>query len=221
MVPVLDSIICIYRSRVQTQESRITQQNLVSKIYTNTMMSNILILVLVLVLLFIVYQFVISKVESYRYGEDDTDSDSDSDAEESFRDEPNQQPRAISMPPGQKSAMMEENRVVSSGGPNPPAHAAPQGQAVVMPPEQPYDPYAEKQQDAYGAGDDSRHPERMFRPAPEAGDSATAVAGGIAGRIGGSQYSVDGVINGAEFMPGVVTADLTDSMGGDLGFSSF
>lgn len=185
-------------------------------------MSNILILVLVLVLLFIVYQFAVSKVESYRYGEDDTDSDSSEDEdEEPFRDEQNQQPRAISMPPGQKGVMMEENRVVSSGGPNSPADAAPQGQVVVMPPEQPYDPYAEKQQDAYGAGDDSRHPERMFRPAPDAGDSATAVAGGVAGRVGGSQYSVDGVMNGAEFMPGVITADLTDSMSGDLGFSSF
>ena len=121
---------------------------------------------------------------------------------------------------GQKGVNLPDDRTIAPSGPNSPAPAPPKGQLVVMPAEKPFDPYDEAQQSPH-SGDDARHPERMFRPAPEMNDVKTAVAAGIAadGRAAGEgPYSPEVVINGAEFMNGIFALD---SAGDDIGYSAF
>jgi hypothetical protein len=173
------------------------------------MLSNFLTIILVLVLLFLVYQFVLSKVF-----DEDVDAD---DEYEQFEENTSPGPAPLV---GQKAPNLPDDRVIASSGPNPPAAQPPKGQVVVMPPEEPFDPFDEVHKSPH-SGDDSRHPERMFRPAPEMNDTATAIGAGIASPISdGGQYSPEMVINGAEFMNGIFALDsAADSS--EIGYSSF
>ena len=172
------------------------------------MLSNIGIALLVLVLLFLVYQFVLVRIiKADEYEQDDE--------YESF--EENARPAAAPLV-GQKGVNLPDDRTIAASGPNSPSSEPPKRQVVVMPPEEPFDPYAEKNQSPH-AGDDARYPERMFRPAPEMNDTATAALSGVASMNANSQYSPEMVHNGGEFMDGVFALDSAE--GGEIGYSAF
>jgi hypothetical protein len=166
------------------------------------MLKSILIFILILALLFLVYQFVIVNIMK-----------SESTHEEFY--EENSQP-VETTEQVEKGMLMPEDRAVAPGGPNAPSSTtvASVSVPVAMPEEQPFDPYSEKQQSPY-AGDDNRYPERMFRPAPEMNDVHTAVGAGIAAPS--TQYNPENVMNGSEFMSGVIALDSASDSG--LGYS--
>ncbi len=171
------------------------------------MLSNILIVLLILTLLFLVYQAVISKL--FNGAEED-------DTEESFYEE-NTSPGDAPIV-GQK-LNLPDNRVISPSGPNPPAHAPSQFEVTMHSPEQaPHDPYAEKYKSPH-VDDEVRQPERSFRPAPEMNDVNTAVASGIASAAMGQAYSPEMIMNGGNFMDGVV--GLESAEGGEIGYSAY
>ncbi len=105
-----------------------------------------------------------------------------------------------------------EHRVAASG-PNPPAQQGPEGVRHIIAQEQPTDPYAEMQEDAY-APEKLRHPERMFRPAPENDTTSIASQSGIASTLNAVPQNI-GVFapemaqNGGYFMGDVAANDLT------------
>jgi hypothetical protein len=172
------------------------------------MVSNIFIVLLVLVLLFLVYQFVLVRIMK----DDDYEQD---DEYESF--EENARPESAPLV-GQKGINLPDDRNIAASGPNSPVSEPPKRQVVVMPPEEPFDPYGEKHQSPH-AGDDARYPERMFRPAPEMNDTTTAALSGVASMTADSQYSPEMVENGGEFMSGVFALDSAE--GADIGYSAF
>ena len=103
--------------------------------------------------------------------------------------------------------------LVASAGPNPPAQQGPEGVRHIIAQEQPTDPYAEMQEDAY-APEKLRHPERMFRPAPENDNTAIASQSGIASSQNAVPQSIGGFApemaqNGGYFMGDVAANDLT------------
>jgi hypothetical protein len=179
------------------------------------MISELITFVIVLALLFLVYRFVLVKVIGGGDAADADDAEYEDDGEDEHEAfEENRRPATVSFT-GQKAPNLPDDRTVSPSGPNPPNVAGPVGEAVVMPPEQPFDPYAEHNQSAH-VTDDTRNPQRMFRPAPEATDVNTAVAAGIAGT--GATYSPEMVTNGAPFMDGVFAMDSSDASA-DSGFA--
>jgi hypothetical protein len=104
-------------------------------------------------------------------------------------------------------------RVIAPAGPNSPDMAAPIGERVYMDDPRAKDPYAEEQDDAH-APERMRHPERMFRPAPEMGGVSAAVGGGIASEMMGSTpnalqvFEPEFAQNGGYFMDGVMANDV-------------
>ena len=105
------------------------------------------------------------------------------------------------------------DRPVAASGPNPPAQQGPEGVRHIMAQEHPTDPYAEMQEDAY-APEKLRHPERMFRPAPENDNTAIASQSGIASTLNAIPQSIGGFApemaqNGGYFMGDVAANDLT------------
>jgi hypothetical protein len=104
-----------------------------------------------------------------------------------------------------------EERPIAPAGPNPPSQQAPSNERHHMAPEQPMDPYAEQQEDAY-AGENLRHPERMFRPPPDNSNTGIAVQAGIASQGSAtpaqmSQFAPEMAQNGGFFMDGVMAND--------------
>ena len=103
-------------------------------------------------------------------------------------------------------------QVIAPAGPNPPAQKAPDGVRHVMADEQPVDPYAESEGDAY-APEKLRNPERMFRPAPENNDTSIAAQGGLASTLNAvpqhvGQFAPEMAQNGGFFMDSVAANDL-------------
>jgi hypothetical protein len=104
-----------------------------------------------------------------------------------------------------------EERPIVPAGPNPPSQRAPSNERHIMETEQPMDPFAENQEDAY-AGEKLRHPERMFRPPPENNNTALAVQGGLASQASAapaqmSSFAPEMAQNGGFFMDGVMAND--------------
>lgn len=104
-------------------------------------------------------------------------------------------------------------RPVAPAGPNPPAQKGPEGVRHIIAEEQPTDPYAEMQEDAY-APEKLRHPERMFRPAPENDNTTIASASGIASTQNAIPQNIGAFApemaqNGGYFMGDVAANDLT------------
>lgn len=107
---------------------------------------------------------------------------------------------------------LPQERVITPAGPNAPAQEGPRGERHIMAPEQPMDPYAEMQEDAY-APERLRNPERMFRPAPENDNTSIAAMGGIASSLNATPQHVGSFApemaqNGGFFMSGVAANDL-------------
>lgn len=104
-----------------------------------------------------------------------------------------------------------EERPIVPAGPNAPAQQAPSNERHIMAPEQPMDPYAEHQEDAY-AGENLRHPERMFRPPPANDNTQIAVQAGLASQGSAApsqtaQFAPEMAQNGGFFMDGVMAND--------------
>jgi hypothetical protein len=127
--------------------------------------------------------------------------------------------QALPTPPEMPMTVLTESvqpipveRTVAPAGPNPPAQQAPNGVRHVMAQEQPTDPYAEMQEDAY-AKEKLRNPERMFRPAPENNNTEIATQSGIASTMNAVPQNVGAFApetaqNGGFFMDGVAANDL-------------
>lgn len=80
-----------------------------------------------------------------------------------------------------------------------------------------YDTNTMQQKEA-GTMDEMRHPEYMFRPAPDNNNTNIAAESGSAAMISQmQQYRPDFVQNGGEFMDNVIPASSMD----DTGFSTF
>jgi hypothetical protein len=181
------------------------------------MISELITLTIILALLFFVYRFILVKVLNPDNDADDSDESDDDSVEESF--EENRNPATVVGITGQKGANLPDDRSISPSGPNAPSAAPPRGEIVAVAPEQAFDPYAESNQTAYMT-DNTRNPQRMFRPAPEQNNSSTAVESGIASS--GSQYNPEMITNGAPFMDGVFALDSSETAGGsDMGFAPF
>jgi hypothetical protein len=107
---------------------------------------------------------------------------------------------------------LPEEKIITPAGPNPPAQKAPDGVRHVMADEQPVDPFAETEGDAYEA-EKLRNPERMFRPAPENNNTSIAAQGGIASTLNAvpqhvGQFAPEMAQNGGFFMDSVAANDL-------------
>jgi hypothetical protein len=103
-------------------------------------------------------------------------------------------------------------RQIAPAGPSPPAQQMEPGVRHIMAPEQPLDPYAEMQEDAY-APEKIRNPERMFRPAPENDNTTIATMSGIANTLNAvpqhvGSFAPEMAQNGGYFMSGVAANDL-------------
>ncbi len=103
---------------------------------------------------------------------------------------------------------------ITPAGPGAPSQQAPHGVRHIMAEEQPRDPFAEEQDDAY-APERLRNPERIYRPAPDNADTGTAVAGGMAAELSAvpqqmGQFSPEMAQNGGMFMDGIVANNTFD-----------
>ena len=103
---------------------------------------------------------------------------------------------------------------ITPAGPGAPSQQAPHGVRHIMAEEQPRDPFAEEQDDAY-APEKIRNPERMYRPAPDNSDTGTAVSGGMASELAAvpaqmGQFSPEMAQNGGIFMDGIAANDTFD-----------
>jgi hypothetical protein len=105
---------------------------------------------------------------------------------------------------------VEEERSIVSSGPNPPDQQIKVKR--IMHEEQPNDPYAEPTEDAY-APENLRHPDGMFRPAPEMGGYDTVSQSGIASHVlnasneAAQLFSPEFAQNGGSFMGDVMAND--------------
>ena len=104
------------------------------------------------------------------------------------------------------------DKPVAPAGPNSPSQQAPDGVRHISAGEQPVDPYAENQEDAY-APEKLRNPERMFRPAPENDNTSMAAMGGLASSLNATPQHVGSFApemaqNGGYFMDGIAANDL-------------
>ncbi len=168
------------------------------------MFANIIKILLTVVLLFLAYQLLLKAVagtssKSVAYSRPPM-------VEERFNVEPAVVPVFKETP-----KPVPEERPIAPAGPNPPSQQAPSNERHIMAPEQPMDPYAEQQEDAY-AGENLRHPERMFRPPPDNNNTGIAVQAGIASQASAapaqmSQFAPEMAQNGGFFMDGVMAND--------------
>ncbi len=168
------------------------------------MLANILKILLTIVLLFLAYQLLLkavaqSPVVSSIYNRPPV-------VEELFKATPAPVPVFEETP-----KPVPEERPIVPAGPNSPSQQAPSNERHIMAPEQPMDPYAEHQEDAY-AGENLRHPERMFRPPPDNNNTELAVQAGLASRASAAppqtaQFAPEMAQNGGFFMDGVMAND--------------
>ena len=107
---------------------------------------------------------------------------------------------------------IEQERDIASSGPNSPDQQIKVRR--VMEQEQPNDPYAETTEDAY-APENLRHPDGMFRPAPEMTSYDTVSQSGIASHVlnasneAAQLFSPEFAQNGGSFMGDVMANDGT------------
>ena len=117
---------------------------------------------------------------------------------------------------------MELDREIESSGPNSPTQRMNENIKRIMSEEQPNDPYAETVEDAH-APERLRHPEGMFRPAPEMDGTQMAAESGIASHLiqsnnkAAQQFNPEFAQNGGSFMDGIMAND--ESM--HVGYSMF
>jgi hypothetical protein len=117
---------------------------------------------------------------------------------------------------------VEPPRQIASSGPNPPDQRMNDNVRYIMAEEQPNDPYAETVEDAH-APERLRHPEGMFRPAPEMDGMQLAAESGVASHLiqannkSAQQFNPEFAQNGGVFMDGIMAND--DSM--HVGYSMF
>ncbi len=170
------------------------------------MFASIIKILLTIVLLFLAYQLLLKAV-SQMPTTAATYSAPPSVMEEQFR---SVQPATV--PVFQETPKpIPEERPIAPAGPNPPSQQAPSNERHHMAPEQPMDPYAEQQEDAY-AGETLRHPERMFRPPPDNSNTGIAVQAGLASQGSAApaqmaQFAPEMAQNGGFFMDGVMAND--------------
>jgi hypothetical protein len=135
--------------------------------------------------------------------------------------EPNTQPAPSPLEVRQGPAYEKPRRIAASG-PNPPAQAPEEGEAVIYGEPAATDPYAGAQQ-AADAPEELRHPDRAFRPAPQNDLTGLASAAGIAGESAQNspqayqKFGTDFIQNSGEFMTGIYANDTMS----DTNFSSF
>lgn len=121
-------------------------------------------------------------------------------------------PAPANVPPNLPPVAMEGPRTIVPGGPSTPSQAAPLDTVRITAATGALDPYAEQQEDA-NAPEKLRHPERMFRPAPNMDEVNMVTESGIGGRA--TQVAADAAEvfapefaqNGGEFMGGVFAND--------------
>ena len=117
---------------------------------------------------------------------------------------------------------IEPPREIASSGPNPPDQRMNENIRRIMAEEQPNDPYAETVEDAH-APERLRHPDGMFRPAPEMDGMQMAAESGVASHLiksnnqAAQQFNPEFAQNGGSFMDGIMAND--DSM--HVGYSMF
>ncbi len=117
---------------------------------------------------------------------------------------------------------VEPPRQIASSGPNPPDQRMNENIRRIMSEEQPNDPYAETVEDAH-APERLRHPDGMFRPAPEMDGMQMAAESGVASHLiqsnnkAAQQFNPEFAQNGGVFMDGIMAND--DSM--HVGYSMF
>ena len=101
------------------------------------------------------------------------------------------------------------------GGASGPNQMAPQGEERMMSPEVAMDPYAPNEESA-SIPERLRHPERMFKPAPDNTTTGIAEASGIASASASQAgnalqtFTPQFAQNGGEFMNGIMANDSSD-----------
>jgi len=106
-------------------------------------------------------------------------------------------------------------RNVVSSGPSGPSQMAPQDEERMMSPEVAMDPYAPNEESA-SIPERLRHPERMFKPAPDNTTHGIAEASGIASASASQAgnalqaFTPEFAQNGGEFMQGIMANDSSD-----------
>lgn len=159
---------------------------------------SILKVVIVLVILFLGYQLIL------KYTVNDDSYVNYNQASGS----PAQANVPLNLPP----VAMEGPRTIIPGGPSTPSQAAPLNTARITAATGALDPYAEQQEDA-NAPEKLRHPERMFRPAPNMDEVNMVAESGIGGRAtqvaadAAETFAPEFAQNGGEFMGGVFAND--------------
>ncbi len=133
---------------------------------------------------------------------------------ETFMEKPNALPIGGGLPsfaPVQMDQLpVEGERNIVSSGPNPPDQQI--NVRRIMQQEQPNDPYAETTEDAY-APENLRHPDGMFRPAPEMSSYDTVTQSGVASHVlnasneAAQLFSPEFAQNGGSFMGEVMAND--------------
>lgn len=125
---------------------------------------------------------------------------------------PTYEPAPAFVPPNLPMPAVEEPRTIMGGGPNTPSQAPPLDSIRRSAPTEATDPYAEQNEDA-NAPERLRHPERMFRPAPQM-DAIDAIQdsgiGGMAQQTTNNAMQVfapEFAQNGGEFMSGIFAND--------------
>lgn len=121
-------------------------------------------------------------------------------------------PAPAGVPPTLPPVAMEGPRTIVPSGPSAPSQAAPLDTVRVTAATGAMDPYAEPNEDA-NAPEKLRHPERMFRPAPNMDEVNMVAESGIGGRA--TQVAADAAEifapefaqNGGAFMGGVYAND--------------
>jgi hypothetical protein len=176
------------------------------------MLLEVIKLIVILILLFMGYRLILkmSGAENYAIGVTSY-APPPSVFEERFRDDNN----GPDMGPPEAPNPPPINHTITPAGPNAPAQQAPHEIRHIMAEEQPRDPFAEEQDDAY-APERVRNPERMYRAAPNNVDTGMAVGGGIAAELSAvpqqmGQFSPEMAQNGGMFMDGIAANDLFDN----------
>jgi hypothetical protein len=125
---------------------------------------------------------------------------------------PKYEPAPAFVEPNLPMPEVEGPREIIGGGPSTPSQAAPLDSHRRAEPTEATDPYAEQNEDA-NAPERLRHPERMFRPAPQM-DAIDAIQdsgiGGMAQQTTNNAMQVfapEFAQNGGEFMSGIFAND--------------
>lgn len=119
----------------------------------------------------------------------------------------NYSPAAANLPDTVPMPIVEGPRTIVGSGPNAPSQAAPLDTIRVTQEPGATDPYAEPNEDA-NARENLRHPERMFRPAPQMDAVEQIPDSGIGGSPDMQQFAPEFAQNGGEFMNGIFANDL-------------